>query len=198
MNLFDKHHTRFEGAQAACRERFCWSPFPDMPAKYPDSAQAQAQGQARFQAYLGQPSAPQRFALVQPGQVGELGEEVSPCTRQPLGILYPKADIDTLFDAATSAIGGWAAASIDTRIGVLMEVVDVVYREHLFEIAQSVMHTAGQSANMAYAGSGVNALDRAIGIALVDAAVKTGETVRVSHPLGTVDATVTTLPFVEE
>ena len=42
-----------------------------------------------------------------------------------------------------------------------MEVVDVVYREHLFEIAQSVMHTAGQSANMAYAGSGVNALDRA-------------------------------------
>ncbi len=162
MNLFDKHRTRFEGAQAACRERFCWSPFPDMPAKYPDSAQAQAQGQARFQAYLGQPSAPQRFALVQPGQVGELGEEVSPCTRQPLGILYPKADIDTLFDAATSAIGGWAAASIDTRIGVLMEVVDVVYREHLFEIAQSVMHTAGQSANMAYAGSGVNALDRAI------------------------------------
>ena len=34
--------------------------------------------------------------------------------------------------------------------------------ELLFEIAQAVMHTAGQSYNMACAGSGVNALDRAI------------------------------------
>jgi len=42
------------------------------------------------------------------------------------------------------------------------------------------------------------ALDRSIGIALVDADVKPGETVRVTHPLGTVNATVTTLPFVED
>ncbi len=162
MSLLEQHRARFDGARAACRERYCWSPFPDMPGKYPDAAQAQALGLAAFQAHLGQPSAPRRFALDQPGTIGELGEEVSPYTRQPLGIRYPQADIDTLFGAATAAIGSWAAATIDTRIGVLMEVVDVVYRLHLFEIAQSVMHTAGQSANMAYAGSGVNALDRAI------------------------------------
>jgi aminomethyltransferase len=41
------------------------------------------------------------------------------------------------------------------------------------------------------------ALDRSIAIALVDAAVEAGETVRVRHPLGLVQATVTTLPFVE-
>jgi phenylacetic acid degradation protein paaN len=41
-------------------------------------------------------------------------------------------------------------------------VLDVIYREHLFEITHAVMHTAGQSYNMAYAGSGVNALDRGI------------------------------------
>lgn len=41
------------------------------------------------------------------------------------------------------------------------------------------------------------ALDRSIGIALVDAAVRIGETVRVTHPLGTVNATTCTLPFVE-
>ena len=40
--------------------------------------------------------------------------------------------------------------------------VDTLYREHLFDIVNAVMHTAGQSFNMAYAGSGVNALDRAI------------------------------------
>jgi phenylacetic acid degradation protein paaN len=159
--LFETHRARFEGAQAACRSRACWSPFPELPSKYPDSAAAQARGLAAFQAQLGT-DAPRSFRLDQPGQIGELGEEVSPYTRAPLGIRYPQADPDVLFQAAEQAMDTWAAAPVDTRLGVLLEVVDVLYREHLFEVAQSVMHTAGQSANMAYAGSGVNALDRAI------------------------------------
>ena len=160
--LFDTHRARFEGAQAACRSRACWSPFPELPAKYPDAARAQARGLAAFHAHLGDAGQPRAFALDQPGRIGELGEEVSPYTRQPLHIRYPQAEPDALFAAATRAIGSWASAPIETRIGVLLEAVDVVYRDHLFEVAQSVMHTAGQSANMAYAGSGVNALDRAI------------------------------------
>ena len=161
MSLFERHRARFEGAQVACRERFCWSPFPDLPNKYPDSAAAQARGLAAFQAHLGGMQ-PRPFNLDQPGTIGSLGEEVSPYTQAALGICYPQADVDPLFAAAEGAMGIWSAASIETRIGVLMEVVDTIYREHLFEIAQSVMHTAGQSFNMAYAGSGVNALDRAI------------------------------------
>ncbi|MDB5967006.1 MAG: paaN [Polaromonas sp.] len=157
MTLFDRHRERFERAQTACRERHCWSPFPELPGKYPDAAQAQALGLAAFKAHVGS-----RFALDQPGARGEVGEEVSPYTQQPLGIRYPQADIDTLFDAATAAMPAWAAAPVEARIGVLMEVIDTLYRDHLFEIAQAVMHTAGQSHNMAYAGSGVNALDRGI------------------------------------
>lgn len=157
VSRFEKHRATFERAQLACRERHCWSPYPELPAKYPDAEAAQAAGRAAFQAHLGQ-----RFALEQPGTVGELGEEVSPYTQQPLGVRYPQADVDTLFDAAQQAMPLWASASADTRIGVLMDVLDTIYREHLFEIAQSVMHTAGQSYNMAYAGSGVNALDRGI------------------------------------
>jgi phenylacetic acid degradation protein paaN len=162
--LFEKHRSLFECAQQACRERHSWSPFPEMPAKYPDAPNAQAAGLKAFSAHLNSP-----FELTQPGVRGVLAdesmggsEEISPYTQRPLGIRYSKTDIDTLFDAAEQAMPKWAQASIDTRIGVLMEVVDVIYREHLFEIMQSVMHTAGQSANMAYAGSGVNALDRAI------------------------------------
>ena len=149
MNLADT----FARAQQACRERHCWSPFPELPAKYPDSAAAQARGLAAFQAHLGQ-----RFVLEQPGTFNEVGEEVSPYTQQPLGIRYPQADVDALFDAAQAAIPAWSAASINTRIGVLMQVLDTLYKEHLFEIAQAVMHTAGQSFNMAYAGSGIEAL----------------------------------------
>ena len=173
MELFNTHLARFQRAQIACIERDCWSPFADTPGKYPDAAAAQARGLAAFNRHLGlgadgaylrsRPVATRpRFALDQPGTLGELGEEVSPYTQAPLGILYPRADVDTLFAVAESAISTWSEAPIETRIGLLMEVVDVIYRQHLFEIAQAVMHTAGQSFNMAYAGSGVNALDRAI------------------------------------
>ena len=161
MKLFEKHRERFQRAQIACMERGCWSPFPELPTKYPDAVNAQAQGLAAFQAHLGQRDS-KRFALEQPGTIGALGEEISPYTRQPLGIRYPRSDIDTLFGAAGAAIGNWSTETVQTRVGVLMEVVDVIFRDHLFEIANAVMHTAGQSFNMAYAGSGVNALDRAI------------------------------------
>ncbi|MFG6447542.1 phenylacetic acid degradation protein PaaN [Roseateles sp. BYS180W] len=157
MNFFAKHQALLERARQACRERGHWSPFPDTAADYPDAEQAQSAARERFEAQLGRP-----FALEQPGTVGELGEEVSPYTQAPLGIRYPRADPDALFAAAEAALPAWAEAGIETRIGVLMEAVDRLYREALFEIALAVQHTSGQSANMAYAGSGVNALDRAI------------------------------------
>ena len=159
--LYEKHRERFQSAQITCIERNCWSPFAELPHKYPDAAAAQARGLAAFHAHLG--SAKTRlFELDQPGTAGELGEEVSPYTREPLGVRYPRADIDSLYTVAQTAMADWSAVTVQTRVGVLMEVVDVIYREHLFEIAQAVMHTTGQSFNMAYAGSGVNALDRAI------------------------------------
>ena len=158
MSLFDKHRAVFELAQQACATRHCWSPYPDMPDKYPDAAQAKAAGLAAFERHLKNG----RFALDQPGIVQWVGEEVSPYTQAPLGVLYPQSDIDSLFGAAEKAMDSWAQASIGQRIGVLMEVLEVIYRDHLFEVLHAVMHTAGQSYNMAYAGSGVNALDRSI------------------------------------
>ncbi|WP_219218398.1 phenylacetic acid degradation protein PaaN [Variovorax boronicumulans] len=158
--LVQRHRSVFERAQQACRERHCWSPFPETPAQYPDSAQAQARGRAAFEAHLGRP-----FALAQPGLEdgpARAAEEISPYTQQPLGVTYRRADVDALFDAAEVAIGSWSKAAIEVRIAVLMEVIDVLYRDHIFEMAHAVMHTSGQSFNMSYAGSGVNALDRGI------------------------------------
>jgi phenylacetic acid degradation protein paaN len=162
MNAYQKHLPVLERARQACAERHCWSPYPEMPGKYPDAEQAQAAGLRAFEAHRGAEGRPERFAFDQPGQIGWLGQEVSPYTQRSLNIVYPQADLDALFDSAEAAIDRWAQASIETRLGTLMEVLDVIYREHLFEITHAVMHTAGQSYNMAYAGSGVNALDRGI------------------------------------
>ncbi len=144
-------------ARQACASRECWSPFPEMPNKYPDADTAAPAGKAAFEALLGQP-----FALDLPGVTGRAGEEISPYTQQPLGLTYPQADPDRLFAAARAALPGWAAAGIDTRLSLLIEGLDRLYRDHLFTLVHAVMHTAGQSYNMAYAGSGVNALDRGI------------------------------------
>ena len=76
VDLFEKHRATLERAALACRERHCWSPFPEMPAKYPDSAAAQAAGLAAFHGHLDR-----RFALDQPGSIGEAGEEISPYTQ---------------------------------------------------------------------------------------------------------------------
>ena len=158
---FERHRERFEAAALACRTRECWSPFPDLPSKYPDTEAAQARGLAAFNARLRQPF---RFDPAMPGgaRLEPALHEVSPYTREPLGISYLMPTLDPLFNAATNAMPRWAEADPEQRIGVLMEVVQRLYTEHLFEIAQAVMHTAGQSFNMAYAGSSINALDRAI------------------------------------
>ncbi len=156
-SLFERHRARFEGAQRACHERAAWSPFPEQPALYPQHERASAAGQAAFAAHLGR-----EYHCEHPAAARLLGEEISPYTQRPLGIRYRAADLDAQFAAATEAIDAWSAASIEARAGVLLEVLDRLYRERLFEIVHAVMHTTGQSYAMSYAGSGVNALDRGL------------------------------------
>jgi len=136
--MFDRHRETFERAQAAYASRECWSPYPEMPGKYPQAEAAQAAGLAWFDAQRGHP-----FELDQPGITGTAGEEVSPYTQAGLGIAYPQSDPDALFAAAAAAIPGWAGADIDTRLGVLMECLDVLYRDHLFSVVQAVMYMVG-------------------------------------------------------
>jgi phenylacetic acid degradation protein paaN len=156
-DLFTRHRARFEQARTACRTRAAWSPFADQPSGYPDFAEARAAGEAGFKARLGQ-----RHALALPAVQDWVGEEVSPYTQQLLGISYPRCELDASFKAAACGVAAWSRATPQQRAGVLLEIIDRIYRQHLFELAYAVMHTTGQSFNMAYAGSGVNALDRGI------------------------------------
>jgi len=154
--LFEQHRDLLERATRACATREYFSPFPETPDRYPDSAAALERGETAFRALLGR-----RFELDQPGEVGRLGGEISPYTGQPLGIDYPRADADALYDAARAAMPAWAAAGPEARVGVCLEIVHAWFAE-LPVLLHAVMHTAGQSYAMSYAGSGTNALDRGI------------------------------------
>ena len=154
--LYERHAEALQAAVLACRERSYFTLFPETPDRHRGGAAAADAGATAFRAQLGR-----AFELDQPGTVARLDGEVSPYTSEPLGIDYPRADVEALFDAARAAMPAWAAASPQARLGVCMEIVDRLY-DRIFETAQAVMHTAGQSAPMSYAGSGTNALDRGV------------------------------------
>lgn len=155
-DYFAKHEALLEGARDACRLRRWFSPFSESPDRYPDAAAARAAGQAAFESQLGRD-----FVLLQPGITGTTGSERSPYTQQALTIRYPLCDVDELFAAARRAMPRWRDAGPRQRVGVCLEITDRLYRR-LFELAQAVMHTTGQSVAMSYAGSGTNALDRGL------------------------------------
>lgn len=156
LHLYERHADSLARAVTACRERGYFTLFPETPDRHRGGEAANAAGLAAFRAQLGT-----AFELEQPGTLDRVAGEVSPYTQEPLGIDYPRADVDVLFDSARAAMNAWAAVSPRARLGVCMEIVDRLY-ERTFEIAQAVMHTAGQSALMSYAGSGTNALDRGV------------------------------------
>lgn len=154
-DFFDKHHERLEQAIEASQTRAAWSPFNDSPSRK-IHGDAVDQGLAAFQARLNKP-----FEIDQPGTIGRTGFEVSPFTQEPLGITYPKVDVDVLYAAARQAIPAWRDAGGRTRVGVCMEIAERL-NKNSFESANAIMHTTGQSFPMAFAGGGPNAQERGL------------------------------------
>ena len=155
-DYFSKHKDRLERAVEACATRQAWTPFVESPSRklHPDGAKQR--GLEAFRSYLNQP-----FPVEQPGEVGRVGEEVSPYTGEPLGTTYPGVDIDALFTAMDRAKQSWQTTSVETRIGLCMEILERL-SQNVFANTYATMHTSGQAFMMAFAGSGANSLDRGL------------------------------------
>ena len=153
--LFERHRPLLERAVQAIGERTYWSAFPESasPKVYGEGA-AEA-GKAAFEAQLGKP-----FAMTQAATAGEVGGEISPFG-MPLGITYPRPDIDGLFAAVDAAHQSWKRAGPEAWAGVCLEILTRINR-HSFEIANAVMHTTGQAFLMAFQAGGPHAQDRGL------------------------------------
>jgi phenylacetic acid degradation protein paaN len=156
-----RHRQRLDDVQRAVRDRGAWSPYPEQAQKLPNYTVRQRHAQGEFQLLLGRAFPDD----VVDGSARRLGGstavELSPYTRQPLGIAYPRAALDDVMQSAAAAVPSWAAADVGTRLGVLLDAMDL-HEDALLLLALSVQHTTGQSPAMAWAGSGVNALDRGL------------------------------------
>lgn len=155
-NWFNHHRQIFDKAQDACSKRYAWTAYTESPSSRIHGTELPIAGKQRFESMLGKD-----YDLEQAGEIGRTGAEVSPYTRESLGITYPKVDVGQLYSAIALAAPEWRDASIETRTGVCLEILDRCAKQ-LFENAHATMHTAGQSYIMAFAGSGANALDRGL------------------------------------
>ena len=154
--LIWRHAPTLTAAIDAVQTRKSWSPYSDSPSTKIHGPDKPGAGKAAFEARLNT-----TFDLGQPGVVGEVGEEVSPFTQEPLNIRYPKSDPDALVGAAVAAMGDWREADFELRIALCLEIAARLYDRN-FEMAHAVMHVAGQSYTQAFSGSGPNALDRGV------------------------------------
>ncbi|MCK7623864.1 phenylacetic acid degradation protein PaaN [Streptomyces sp. RS10V-4] len=151
--LVEKHRPTLDKALEAIRTRAYWSPHPEHPKAYGESAPQD--GLAAFEALRGT-----RFALDQPGTDDWVGEEVSPYGPE-LGITYPHPDVSVLLPAMRAALPVWREAGPEVRAAVCLEILArISARTH--EFAQAVMHTSGQAFMMAFQAGGPHAQDRGL------------------------------------
>ncbi|MEU9298996.1 phenylacetic acid degradation protein PaaN [Streptomyces sp. NPDC048269] len=151
--LSAKHRPTLDQALSAIRSRAYWSPHPEHPKAYGETAPAD--GLAAFEALRGT-----RLDLGQPGTDGWTGAEVSPYG-PALGVEYPHVDPDVLLPAMKAGMATWRDAGPEARALVCIEILSrISARTH--EFAHAVMHTSGQAFMMAFQAGGPHAQDRGL------------------------------------
>lgn len=156
--LFERHRARLEKAVDACEKRYAWTAFTESPSSKVHGKDIPAAARVAFDQLLDK-----SFDIDIPATIGSVGEEISPFTEKPLGITYPRVDIDKLFEAAKTAQASWCLQPTEERVGLCLEILErLAEPESLFLNAHATVHTAGQSFIMAFAGCGANALDRGL------------------------------------
>ncbi|MFB6457612.1 phenylacetic acid degradation protein PaaN [Chitinophaga sp. Hz27] len=153
--LVAKHQNTINNAVKANQDRTFFSHYPEHPKAYGD--EAHAIGAQSYQQMLGKPFK----QLIQTGETGWVGEEVSPYSGEVLGVTYPLFAVNDLINKAAAAGKSWAKVAVPERAAVLTETLDRI-KDHFFDIANATMHTTGQSYMMSFQASGPHANDRAL------------------------------------
>jgi phenylacetic acid degradation protein paaN len=151
--LFATHRATLDGALNAIATRGYWSPYPESPKPYGETAMED--GKQRVNARLGK-----RFALDQPGVTSWAATDRSPYG-VAINVEYPVCSVDSLLAAAEHALPGWHKLGVEGRTGVCLEMLARLNKAS-FEIAHAVTLTTGQGPMMAFQAGGPHAQDRGL------------------------------------
>lgn len=151
--LAARHRALLADAVQAVNTRAAFSAFSGREPSGPMGDEAIS----HFEALLGSP-------LDLPGHLGVStvqSDEISPWTRQPLGISYPRVEASAVIAAAEQAQASLSALTIDERAGLCIEMIERMFAANVV-LGLAAMHTTGQGRGMSQSGSGTNALDRGL------------------------------------
>ena len=153
----DLHRESISKAVSAVTDRSFFAHWPEIPSGKIYGETAQVDGEERFKSML-------NSIFTFPHQTGTvnstLGEEQSPFGF-PLGILYPRFDIEETIKQSSIAQKKWKAIPTMERAGILLEVLERASKK-FFDIAFATQHTTGQGFMMSFQASGPHAFDRAL------------------------------------
>lgn len=152
-SLIALHHATLSAAVAAVNSRAAFSGFIGREPSGPSGAAAEE----IFAAILDSP-------LEIAGNLGTYtsqSDEVSPWTRLPLGVSYPRAEAAPLLERSRGAQTGWSTLTVDERAAVCIEMTERMFAANQV-LGLAAMHTTGQGRGMSLSGSGTNALDRGL------------------------------------
>ena len=165
LQWFEDHRLTLERAVEVYRSREAWSPYIESPRRRFHPEGAKAQGERHFNERLDQPF---RFSALHPGEDRvapdrelRVGAERSPFTQRPLGVTYPRATPEALFEHIETAWVDWRVTTPTHRVGICLEILSR-WAEVSFENAFATQHTTGQAFMLSFAGSGASALDRGL------------------------------------
>src|SRR5260221_13286906 len=147
ISFFSNHQQLLNDAVKAIEQRTYWSAFPEVPSGKIYGETANQAGKAAFDSWLHHP-----YPLTLPATVGQTGSERSPYGF-PLGIAYPKVDLDALLKTVLAVQKPWRTAGPETWAGISLEILQRLNRRS-FEMAYTVMHTTGQGFMMAFQAGG--------------------------------------------
>lgn len=153
LELYARHRALLDTAIAATATRAAFSAYGGDPAEY--SEVLETEGREAFAQYCGS-----YFYLDQPGVGERIGAEVSPFGF-PLGIQYPKTNLNTILPVALRAKEIWSRARLEARAGVCLEILHQLNLRS-FELAHAVMHTTGAPFALAFRYGGPSAQDRGL------------------------------------
>ena len=153
--LFTEHEQKLQQALDAIQNRGFFSAYPEVPSGKIYGESAKADGKAAFEGYVGS-----EFELKQGSCEGRVGSEISPYGL-PINTQYPKVNIDEMMQNISAACPAWRNASVETRVGCAMEILERLNKRS-FELAFAVMHTTGQGFMMAFQAGGPHAQDRGL------------------------------------
>lgn len=153
--FFKSHRATLEAALQAGRAREYWSCYPEIPSRRNYGEDVAERADAAFEDLLGKP-----FRIDEAEAAERVGGEVSPYGRA-LGITYASRSPAALIVAAQRAAQGWAAASMQARAGVALEML-LRLNQASFLIGHAVEHTTGQAFAMAFQAGGPHAQDRGL------------------------------------